>query len=226
MDNKNIDTDHFLKHPEIKDLFDRTLQELIEESDRGAVIIGADIADSQLRKLLELFMSESLSNNKRSSLLDYPGPLCAFSAKADVALAFDFISTRTNNCLHALRKIRNKAAHSNLNFKLNDCSQLLREMYNLGDGVPVGINRWAIDVMFKIFSSNVLESMKDIEKEIGESPIKTPRDVLDYIADKPELLKPLEDRLPRFEFSLGLMLLCAILIHERDSVLKKACKTK
>jgi hypothetical protein len=218
---KEPEGNHFLEHPEVKVLFNEVLPELIAESDRGAVIVGADVVDSQLRLLFEKLMSKSISNKKRKSLFDYPGPLNTFSAKTDVALAVGYIGERTYNCVHALRRIRNEAAHSNKNFDFSSNSQDLREMYNLGEGVPLGINRWALECMMHTFLENVLSNTRKLKDELGKVPFETPREVMDYIADKPDLIKPLEEKLRRYEFALGSVMICAMIVFERDRAFEK-----
>ena len=218
---KKPEDNHFLEHPDVKVLFNEVLPELIAESDRGAVIVGADVVDSQLRILFEKLMSKSISNKRKKSLFDYPGPLSTFSAKTDVALAVGYIGERIYNCVQALRRIRNEAAHSNKNFNFSSISQELRKMYNLGEGVPIGINRWALDFMMHTFIENTLFNTRKLKDELGKVPFETPREVIDYIANKPDLLKPLEEKLPRYEFALGLIMLCAMIVFERDRAVKK-----
>ncbi len=112
------DKPHFMAHPEVIELIDKTFPELIGESDRGSVIIGADIVDSVLYKLFDELMSSDISKKKKKRLFDYTGPLSTFSSKNDMALAVGYINKNTHDCINVLREIRNDAAHSNLRFDI------------------------------------------------------------------------------------------------------------
>ncbi|AQU82658.1 MULTISPECIES: hypothetical protein [unclassified Halomonas] len=208
---------HFMEHPEVVELIDNSFPELVGESDRGAVIIGADIVDSVLYKLFDELISSEVSKKKRKRLFDYTGPLGTFSSKNDMALAVGYINKKTHDCINVLREIRNDAAHSNVRFDIKSQQDRIREMYNVGDGVPIAVRNWAFEHLMKRFVTVLMAT-----KDIGERPIfKTLEECLDYIVENPDSTKAIDEKLPVHEFSLGLILLCAFIIHQKESCLSE-----
>jgi DNA-binding MltR family transcriptional regulator len=207
------DNNLFLKHPEVDILFEEVLPELLKESDRGAVIIGSDVIDSQLKSLFETLFSENISNKKKKSLFDYTGPFGTFSSKMDIALAVGYISKNTHSSLNALRSIRNNAAHSNSSFSFVENKQQIREVYNLGDGLPEFINNFVTEHLKAMFIKNMSEK-KDIE---GKLLFETFEECIGYFSDHMDLIAPLKEHFSRFEFAYGLITLAAMIIYERES---------
>jgi hypothetical protein len=107
---------------------------LLNESDRGAVLVGLAHLDSQIQQLLSAkFRSASglyvdgleleefpddlvglsrLQEKSARKLLEYPGPLSTVAARQDLALSLGWISGDVFHDLTQLRKLRNKVAHS------------------------------------------------------------------------------------------------------------------
>ncbi len=201
---------HFLDNPEAQNLYHDHLNDLVTESDRGAVIVGADILDAKLLSLLESKFIDGFSNTKKKEIFDFSGPLGSLSSKINMAYAFGFISETTRNSAHTLRDMRNLAAHTNASFSLRDNSTQIRRVYELGDGVPVAINRMALEVLVKDLVSRAL----DINLDDGRKAFETPIQVLDYLDENPNLIKPIDEKVFRMEFAIGLILLCALIIDQ------------
>ena len=204
------DGQHFMDNPEVNDLFEKVLPELIDESDRGAVIIGADVVDSQLTNLFQNIISADVSNKKKKSLFDYAGPFGTFSSKSNIAFALGYINKNTFTSIDNLRDIRNSAAHSNKEFSIVDNQQKIREIYNLGNNIPTAVGNLAVEFIV----NNFIRHLSNTKDEEGCAIFSTPKDCIDYLADNPKLVKPLEEKLPKYEFALGVILLCAIIIHK------------
>ncbi len=90
-------------------------------------------------------------------------------------------------------------------------------MYNLGDGVPMAVRNWAFEYLMKRFVTILLET-----KGVNEEPIfKNLEECLDYLIENPDSTKAVDDKLPLQEFSLGLILLCAFIIYQKESYLSE-----
>ncbi len=76
---------HFLDDPEVSKSFERMLEEFSRETDRGAILVAADIVAAHLEKAIEELAPNSLKPKRVKELLNYPGPLSTFAARADVA---------------------------------------------------------------------------------------------------------------------------------------------
>ncbi len=87
--------------------------DLIDESDRGAVIVGAAILESDLENLLRpIFNSNRVPKKHLVRMFDVNGPLSSFSAKVLICRGFGLISEEIFSDLEAIRKLRNQFAHT------------------------------------------------------------------------------------------------------------------
>jgi PAS domain-containing protein len=210
------DDSHFLDHPEVLELFSQLFNNVLAESDRGAVLVGTSYVDLNLKKLFEAVAPRELSQKRLRAILDYPGPLSTFAARTQVAFLCR-LNWSVYSAIEALREIRNSIAHKPDEFVLADHKEERQRIYSLGPGVPVWVNRLACELLGRTF----LERAVEIRLPDSESPIfNSPADVINYITDKPGLLAPLNERLPRGE--LGILLICAFIIHSREAAVR-AC---
>jgi hypothetical protein len=203
-------------YPEIKQLFRHLLDSLLEESGRGAVLIGTTHVDDYLLKLL----SDALPNQEskfKSRLFNYPGPLSSFSARIELAFAFRLIHKNLYDALNELRKVRNDAAHSSAHFSLIDFKDRITKVYQLGPGFPDFVLNEArrmlvtakIDIVRTLFDEN------DIPDELREHHIKR------FTTDA-SLIKSLEEQAPHWELIFGISFICGFLMYIREKTLAVA----
>ena len=83
---------------------------LIQESDRGSVLMAAAFIEDKLGSLLESYFIENKKVCKQ--LLNGNGALATFSSKIDLTFLLGLIPENIFNDLHILRKIRNNFAHT------------------------------------------------------------------------------------------------------------------
>jgi len=87
--------------------------DLMHESDRGAVIVGAAILDDVLTDLLnDVFRANNVAKRQIEKLFDLSGPLSSFGSKTLVCYAFGLITKPMFDDLNGIRGLRNKFAHS------------------------------------------------------------------------------------------------------------------
>jgi len=84
-------------------------EQLEQESDRGAALVGLAFLDAMLKRLFEAKMLDGAIAKK---LLSYPGPLSTAAARSDVAYGLGWIGAKTYRELVTLRNIRNRFAHA------------------------------------------------------------------------------------------------------------------
>ena len=210
---------HFLQHPEVKAIFD-SISDLLNESDRGTVLVCATHVDVHLERLYQKVAPSGVLQHKRRSLLTYPGPLSTLSARTDVAVLVGLISVRLGNAINCLRRLRNNVAHSSASFRLRDHWNDVRGAYNLGPELPAAINRMALRVLL----DNAVTRFLKIRDPLDENRLyfETPGQVLDYLHEHPDILQPLEERAPRLELALGTAMICGmIVLHREDHGRKK-----
>ena len=89
------------------------VEELEQQTDRGAAIIGAALVESLLRQALESRMRVRTRLEKRTAkgLFGTMGPLSSFSAKIDLGLLLGLYKEEVGGDLHRIREVRNQFAH-------------------------------------------------------------------------------------------------------------------
>jgi DNA-binding MltR family transcriptional regulator len=86
------------------------VQEIENQTDRGAAIVGAAWVEEELHAAIESFLEKDKAAWDR--LFRKSGPLSSFSAKIDLARLLGMVSNVVASDLHILREIRNEFAHS------------------------------------------------------------------------------------------------------------------
>jgi DNA-binding MltR family transcriptional regulator len=85
---------------------------LLQESDRGCVLIGAAILEEDVERLLRKYLrGDPFSAKYVDELFRYPGPCCGFAAKIQIAYLAGLYSKDIFLVLESIRKIRNEFAH-------------------------------------------------------------------------------------------------------------------
>jgi DNA-binding MltR family transcriptional regulator len=97
--------------------------DLVEESDRGCVLVAAAMLEESLEKIFRIaFNAKHTSKALQDSLFDSNGPLATLSAKIRLAYALGFIPSDVYRDLEDVRKLRNEAAHTAKDFNFLDDS--------------------------------------------------------------------------------------------------------
>ncbi len=123
----------------------------------------------------------------------------------------EYIGNTAHRSIDLLRGLRNKAAHSQGTFRLKEHRAKLREMCDLGPGTAVAVNRFALNAIMLSVISNVMAAGVSLEVKIGRNPFTTPADVINHLADRPDLTASVEDRLPRMELAFAYALLLELI---------------
>jgi DNA-binding MltR family transcriptional regulator len=102
---------------------------LSNESDRGAILIGASKVEEHLLNLVLIILPKS-TKSYTNYLIKYPGPISSFSGKIELLYAFRIIDEEFYTSLNQLRSIRNKAAHTSEEFSLKELNTELKKVNN------------------------------------------------------------------------------------------------
>lgn len=219
------DEPHFLADPEVAGAFERMLDEFSRETDRGSILIAADIVAAHLEKVILALAPEGFTPKRIRGLLNYPGPLSTFAARADVAFMAGFIGDTAHRSIDLLRGLRNKAAHSQGAFSLADYRDTLRAICDLGPGTAAGVNRFAAELILRSVVDDLLKRGIETEAEIGNNPFATPAAIIDELSARPEHMKLLENRLPRMELAFGIWILLGLITHQQKALLARRNRT-
>ena len=186
----------------------------------GLSSVGTSIVDSHLRKLFEHLAPTDMGKKKLKAILDYPGPLSTLSAKADVAMITRLIGGKLNKSIHLLRKLRNAVAHSPESFRLQDHKSSLMDMYDLGSGIPIFINRMALQVVTDSFLHDVMVQSAEQIVNNEELLFESPKDVYEHLQNSPQSLSILQEKVERAELAVAVGFICALIVWNRKEDLK------
>jgi hypothetical protein len=100
-----------------------SVESFLNESDKGCVISVASVLEETLRRVHEAHIAATVPDAKTSysALFESPyAPLASFNGVIELGYAYGLISTEDYRDLNVVRKIRNEAAHSLVEFSLDD----------------------------------------------------------------------------------------------------------
>ena len=184
---------------------------VIDESDRGAVLMAAAMVDDHMRRLFEVTASSRMSPKQVKTLLRYPSPLSSLAAKAEVGLATGLINQQIYAPIQVLRNIRNEVAHSPATFQLSDHEPRIREMMHaMGEGFATMINETAIKGFLDMAVDSILknETMAEYVKTGDLDREK----IIRRMADDKDQLEVMSKRASRFELGFAVATLCALIV--------------
>lgn len=209
--------ENFLSHPELEPYFQELLPELVTESDRGAILLGVSQIDEHLKTLFEHLLPEGISNKRRKEIFNLTGPFGSFSSKLEIALVCRLLPPSLVSAVHKIRKMRNDLAHKTSSFSLADHQEQLYEIFSLlGPGVDIGINRLTLDFLMERMLSKLLELDHPINEGVPLFDGKP--EAVQYLSENGEVLKILEEQRPRWEFSIGVGMICGVILLHRDKI--------
>lgn len=211
---------HFLSHPDVQDIVGNSLEEMMLESDRGAVLIAAEVISSALKSLFKTIIPNELGKEKRDQILSYPSPLGTLSGKADIAYAVQIINKDVYHSITILRRLRNDAAHTDVCFRLVKHKDRLKEILEVGNGGYC----FATTSAYEIITNRLYKSLtnnNELEAKLGEKLFADFGEFIEYMKDNERYQSMVEDRSPKVSLSIGVLVLCGLIIYQRDSYLKK-----
>ena len=210
---------HFLADPSVKEALHRMIDEFSRESDRGAILIAADIVAALLGQVITDLSPRAFERKRVKELLSYPGPLSSFSARADIAYMAGFINDTARRSIDHLRRLRNKAAHSQEAFSLQEHRLTLRDICDLGPGTANAVSHFSADTIMGSFINSLMASGIDLAAQLGKNPFSTPAEIIDHLASNPDVVATLQHKLPKMELAFGTWLLLGLLTHQKKALL-------
>ncbi len=132
---------------------------LFKESDRGAVLISATRLEEKLELLHRTHITHQVADPKKvlEELFRPYAPLSSFSAKIQLAYAYGLIDAEDYADLNIIRKIRNDAAHTSVEFSFEppEIAQKITHLKAPGRMIPM------LTMMSDLFAEQELAELKD-----------------------------------------------------------------
>ncbi len=217
MDEQSFATEEWFNHPDVAPALETALTDLVKESDRGAVLIAADMISNHLDKTLHKLAPDFL-RSKVKKMTSYPGIASTLSGKADIAALNGWITEKTYYSISHLRSVRNVAAHSDRNFSLEPQRDRLAKILSLGNGIPTFVHNLASEVLVQDFFERVRKSGEKLIEDLGENPFASRQGILERLEEIPDWSKQLEKHLPRLTLGLGVCLIIWMIAVSRERV--------
>lgn len=195
-------------HPDIKAVFEAVFGVLVIESDRGAVLVGAELISDNLKALLQDVFPQDF---KAREFLSYPGPLSSAAARAEASYGFRLISKNIYRAITLLRRVRNAAAHSPAAFSLEAHADRLREVYE-----ETVTPRESVDHVARRFMVFRLAAiLHEVDSQLGMPPRTYSEEDYDEMLGRPEIAQ----HLPKYQLAVAVSLICALIVYHRNQLL-------
>ncbi len=201
------------EYPEFNETLNELLDKILNESGRGAILIGTSYVEEHLENFILKILPEN-SKKYTSRLFNYPGPLSSFSSKLELSYAFRLISKRTYDSLNTLRKIRNDAAHSSNEFDLKKVD--INQIFNLSEGFVTVFQESSAKMLisFKIDSFKYFMKENNFDNGIVEK-------IINEKFHEEKTMQILGNQLPHWQLIIGLSMICSLLRFHSDETLAK-----
>ena len=132
---------------------------LFKESDRGAVLISATRLEEKLELLHRAHIAQKVAEPKKilEELFRPYAPLSSFSAKIQLAHAYGLIDADDYADLNIVRRIRNDAAHTSVEFSFEptEVCQKITHLKAPARMIPM------LSLMTELFEETELAELKD-----------------------------------------------------------------
>lgn len=196
-----------------KILFD-LMKILLQESGRGAILVGSAYVESFLEKFIIDTLPDSLNKKHRNKLFNYPGPLSSFSAKIELSYVFRLINKNLYDSLNYLRRMRNEAAHSYNEIILTEIIQKIDNIFDFGPSFPNYIR----DAAMRLLVNYKVDGLKKIIDDSGLAN-QDKDEMLRSALLSSETEKVLNEQLPFWQLVIGLTFICRIIKLEKEEIL-------
>lgn len=212
---KLVDNENF------KPVLDTSFLQLVSESDRGCILICTSKVESTFKKLYSKICPESMSKGNRKRLLSYPGPISSLAAMNDIGYFFEILDKEIWSSINTLRKLRNRAAHEDEEFKLNQHKEMLSELnvlheqYNFSAGM-LGVYTFLanMDTVLKI-NLGLIGRKEDLNEEV------LLRALFMKQIDKTSQSEEIEIHMTRWKLGLSTIGICGLLHAHFDNYIEK-----
>ena len=190
----------------------QALDTLLTESDRGAVLIGAELIGLQLEKLLIAGAPKSASKKILKNAIAPSGVWGSLSMKTHAAYLAGFVPVSMFHAINVIRRIRNDAAHSSVDFRLRPHSTGMDEVMRNWDGLVETVEYW-------IRMRLIVPFMKlEDSQGPGDDQFEMPRfekldELLDFIGENPHLVAATGEPVDRIRLHYLVSFICEGIEH-------------
>jgi hypothetical protein len=208
------------EHQESLDFLVLSYSLLMNESDRGSVLIGVSMLDEQLTKLFEAILPENTSKKRKKEIFDSRGAFGNLSSKLDIAYVCQLLPADLINSIHRLRKLRNDLAHQIAPFTIEENLEAIYEVFSLTRGnLAAGMLHLSEEFVY----SYLLEKLLTAEHPTvqGKKLFDSKDDAILFLSEDKNIKKKLSEKRIKVMFVIGVSSLAALIIYHRDKIIAK-----
>lgn len=207
-----------LEHPDSQDFFDRTYSLLIEEADRGCVLLGVSLLDEELNKMFRSLVPEDTSNKRIKEIFDGKNVFGSLSSKLDIAYVCRLLPADVVNCLHLLRKLRNKLAHEASTFSINENLDQIYEIFNKTSGnLTAGMAKLSGQFVYGQFIDKVMDTDHPTDKD--KKLFDSKEEAYAFLETNDNVQKALFEQRIKVMLVIGIASLGGLIIFHREKIL-------
>tara|TARA_B100002049_G_scaffold56458_1_gene40196 strand:+ start:271 stop:927 length:657 start_codon:yes stop_codon:yes gene_type:complete len=207
-----------LEHPDSQDFFDRTYSLLIEEADRGCVLLGVSLLDEELNKMFRSLVPEDTSNKRIKEIFDGKNVFGSLSSKLDIAYVCRLLPADVVNCLHLLRKLRNKLAHEASTFSIDENLDQIYEIFNKTSGnLTAGMAKLSGQFVYGQFIDKVMETDHPTDKD--KKLFDSKEEAYAFLETNDNVKKALFEQRIKVMLVIGIASLGGLIIFHREKIL-------
>ncbi|MEO1963856.1 hypothetical protein [Hyphomonas sp.] len=208
--------EHILESEYALKLYEKLGSEMRKESDRGALLLSAEIASQALLDEISRLRPAYFTQKQIDTLFDYSGFLGSLSARIHHAAFQGILLEGPYRALNILRKLRNKAAHSDSKFSLSDNTDQIKSMFDLGLGSHAALRKSSLEALLDELYSNLRALGETYD---FENPFDTREKLANILQQRPQSLEKLQNNLEKFELAVGIWIILVGLHAQTDKII-------
>lgn len=208
------DEKHFFDNPEINDYIHEKIHILINESDRGAVLLAMSQIDNELENFLKKITPIDMISKEKKWI-----ERSTISSKLNIVYSCRLIPRNLFESITKLNKIRNSIAHNIETFKLENYNSILNEIFELlGAGTSTYIHNFSLEYMLENTISHLMKVKNPSNQE--EFALKSRLEIIEYLQSDTNRLNKIEEPLLKMKLTIGILFISALIINHREQFLK------
>ena len=193
---------------------------LMQEADRGCILLGVSMLDEELNKLFKMILPSDTSKKRGKEIFDGKGAFGNLSFKLDIAYVCHLLPADLVSCIHRLRKLRNKLAHSPSTFTIQDNLQDINEVFSLVKGdLPSAMINLSGELVLSAFSQRMMQA--EHPTEVGINFCENQEEAYSYIPKNEGIQNSLNEQRIKIMLVIGISSVAALIIKHREKALKR-----
>ena len=210
-------SEKFLDHPDFDKYIEENFFIMINESDRGAILLGSAYIENELKQSFKTLLPNDILDDKddKDSKRLLKG---SFDSRLNQAYLCRYIPYNLFKAINIIKAIRNKVSHNSISFKLEDNQTELDKVYNLvGKNMDLFIEHSVNHILYRVLIS-IMKKMKNPLKP-DELAFINEKEISHYLSENKYLLGQIEDKKVKAELAFCTIIISRLISYHFDKAL-------